>query len=184
MPELRQVTGLKQSDFERHAVWVGVHRTDYEMPWYEECDEATYRPWDGPLPVAAKDYILLVAATFELRDGTRYPGYFSPLGENWDEPPEPSTRRMTSLFGESSVAILGQQLPHIFAGGRQIRFWGGRHGVPADVRQFFYSAVGDRPENIFPIQFSADPGLATGIVTGRVDGFYRAPYKQMPVVEL
>jgi hypothetical protein len=32
---------------------------------------------------------------------------------------------------------------------------------------------GDGPEAIFPIRFSADPDLATGVVAGRVDGFYR-----------
>jgi hypothetical protein len=45
-------------------------------------------------------------------------------------------------------------------------------GVRADRRSAFYKALGKGPQAIFPIQFSA-PELATGVVAGRVDGFYR-----------
>jgi len=46
-------------------------------------------------------------------------------------------------------------------------------GVGTDRRTAFYDALGKGPEAIFPIRFSTDPDLATGVVAGRVDGFYR-----------
>jgi hypothetical protein len=61
----------------------------------------------------------------------------------------------------------------MFVGERRFRFWGGMFGVPADVQQAFYSALGKGVEAVFPLRFSAEPGLATGAVAGWVEGFYR-----------
>ncbi len=53
MPEvlLKQIQNLRPDDFEEHPVWVLCHIIDYDEPWYDDTDEETFRPWDGPLPV-------------------------------------------------------------------------------------------------------------------------------------
>lgn len=45
-------------------------------------------------------------------------------------------------------------------------------GVPLQERQAFYAALGKPPEAVFPLRFAV-AGLATGVVTGEVMGFYR-----------
>jgi hypothetical protein len=69
-PELKQSWDLSSDDFERHRVWIGVHNVDIGEPWYDLSDEAIYRPWNRSLPVTAEEGFVLVAALFELRDGS------------------------------------------------------------------------------------------------------------------
>ena len=191
-PELKQAGDLVKTDFELFPVWVNVHTADLGKPWYAECDEQTYRPWTDRLPVAAAGKMLLVTACFELKAGTRLPGFFSPVESGWDDAltrttSEGQTIRIRSFSerqGGSQLAILKLQQPHIFANEQRFGFWGGRRGISPEKRQAFYAAIGEPPENIFPIRFSADPKLVTGVVTGRLDGFYRSIAGQPPVVEL
>ena len=96
--------------------------------------------------------MLLVRATIELRDGSRYQGFVTPAFKQGD---------------------LGALQPQIFVGNSRYRFWGGMFGVRADERQAFYAAVSKPREAIFPLKFSADAGLATGVTAGQVEGFYR-----------
>jgi hypothetical protein len=42
--------------------------------WYEESDEEAFRPWTGELPADAPAGMLLVNATFELKDGSTIRG--------------------------------------------------------------------------------------------------------------
>lgn len=152
-PDLKQFGDLTREDFERHPVWVGCHTSDCDEPWYEDTDEETFRPWTGGLPANASAHMLLAKATFELRDGSRHPGFVTP-------DPDPGD--------------LGTQQPHIWAGDRAFGFWGGMFGVPAEERQALYSALGRKPDDVFPLQFSIEPGLATGTTNGEVKGFYRS----------
>jgi hypothetical protein len=151
-PELEQFGDLAAEDFDEHPVWVGCHTADYDEPWYEDTDEETFRPWTGNLPADASEGMLLVKATLELRDGSKHPGFVTPA-------PNPGD--------------LGTQQPQIFAGGRRFGFWGGVFGVPIEERRSLYAALGRKPEEIFPLRFSADPTLATGETSGEVTGFYR-----------
>ncbi|HEY7363183.1 MAG TPA: hypothetical protein VIE37_03670 [Methylomirabilota bacterium] len=151
-PELKQFGDLGPSDFERHAVWIGCHTADYDEPWYDETDEETFRPWSGPLPVDPSQGMLLVRATLQLADGTAVPGFVTPAFDAND---------------------LGTQQPQIFVGGRRFAFWGGVVGVPPRERHALYAALGKPPEAVFPLRFAAEPGLATGVATGDVAGFYR-----------
>jgi hypothetical protein len=191
-PELKQAEDLGVADFEQHPVWISVHTADYDMPWYEQCDEETYRPWIGPLPVLAKENIFLVSAEFKLKCGIFFRGFFSPVGDDWDEALTRTTtegrtikiRTFSERQGGSPAAILKLQQPHIFVNGQRFGFWGGRSGLPVEKRHAFYAAIGEPPESIFPIQFAADPALVTGIVAGQVDGFYRSIAGQPPIVEL
>ena len=151
-PELKQFGDLSPADFERYPVWIACHTEDSAEPWFNETDEETFRPWTGPLPVGPSDGMLLVRATFELHDGSHHDGFLTPA------------------FKEGEIGALH---PHLFVGDQSFGFWGGMFGVSADRRRAFYGALGKSPEAIFPIRFSADPNLATGVVAGRVDGFYR-----------
>jgi hypothetical protein len=151
-PELKQFGDLCSADFDRHHVWIACHTEDFAEPWFNDTDEETFRPWTGPLPVGPSGGMLLVRANFELHDGGRHEGFLTPA------------------FEEGDLATLQ---PHLFVGDKIFRFWGGMAGIRADERTAFYEALGKGPEAIFPIRFSTDPDLATGVVAGRVDGFYR-----------
>jgi hypothetical protein len=48
-------------------------------------------------------------------------------------------------------------------------------GVPKEVREAFYRALGKSAAAIFPFQISADPGLVRGGCTAEVNGFYKSP---------
>ncbi len=151
-PELKQFGDLTPEDFQHHPVWTGCHGGDSDEPWYDETDEETFRPWTGGLPAGPSEGMLLVRATLELRDGTRHNGFVTPS------------------FNEGD---LGTQQPQIFAGARRFGFWGGISGVPEKERQALYAALGKNPDQVFPLLFSVDPSLATGVTTGQVEGFYR-----------
>jgi len=151
-PELKQIDDLSSADFERHPVWIACHTEDFAEPWFNETDEETFRPWTGALPVGPSDGMLLVRATFELHDGSRHDGFLTPASKEGD---------------------LGTLQPHLFVSGKSFGFWGGMAGVRPDGRRAFYKALGKGQKAIFPIQFSTAPDLATGVIAGRVDGFYR-----------
>lgn len=68
-PLLRQAYDLTPEDFVRHPIWVQCHLVDYDEHWYEETDEATFRPWTGDKPVDPQRAIFLVRATMALAAG-------------------------------------------------------------------------------------------------------------------
>ncbi len=159
-PQLKQFGDLTFEDFERHPVWIGCHTADYDEPWYDNTDEQTFRPWTGELPADASKGMFLVKATLELRDGSRHTGFVTPSPN------------------KGNLAI---QQPQIFAGNQRFGFWGGIFGVPEAVRTALYSALGKSPDQVFPLGFSVDQGLATGVTAGQVDGFYRFTPRSLQV---
>lgn len=191
IPILKQLPDLTDADMAAHPSWVCGHTADYDEPWYDDCDDETYRPWSGALPASAGEEILLVRAEFTLACGACCPGAFHPAGVDWDEPLTRRTKgggtvrlqTISERHGGSPVAILRIHQPFLFLNGQQHHFWGGLRGVAQDRRQALYQAAGHPPEDVFPIRFSAEPGLVTGITAGQVEGFYRAPAGAVPVVE-
>jgi hypothetical protein len=180
-PEIKQIYELSLSDFQRYPIWVGVHNIDAGEPWYDACDEATFRPWTQSVPPVAKIGVVLVCATFKLCDGTIHQGYIRAISEDWDTPPNTRTmpngsevhyRRFSERYG-SPLAILGLQQPKIFVHGRPFSFWGGIRGVPVEQRKAFYAATGKATDQIFPIRFAGNATLITGILNGELEGFYR-----------
>lgn len=147
--ELKQFGELNAEDFQRHPVWIGCRTADYGKPWYEDTDEETFRPFTGALPVDQNEGMLLVRVVIELKDGSRYPGFIAP------------------------GSGLGAQQPQIFVDDRRFGFWGGMVGITERAQQELYAALEKGPDAIFPLRFFANPGLATGIVEGEVDGFYK-----------
>jgi hypothetical protein len=152
-PELKQYGDLTREDFERCPVWIGCHNADYDEPWYDDTNEETFRPWTDDLPADASKGMLLVRATIELRDGSRHPGFVTPSQNPGED--------------------LGTQQPQIFASDRRFGFWGGILGVRVEERQALYAALGKAADAVFPLRFAVDQSLATGNVSGEVNGFYR-----------
>jgi len=71
------------------------------------------------------------------------------------------------------IAWFGPRVIREVVDDRRFGFWGGMVGIPERAQQELYAALEKEPDAIFPLRFVADPGLATGIVEGQVDGFYR-----------
>jgi hypothetical protein len=150
-PTLRQFGDLVPQDLESSTVWVNCHVVDYDEPWYDDTDEETFRPWDGALPVDPSETMFIVCAKFELASGDSLPGFVTP-----------------QTPGDSDLGVMQ---PHLFTpAGRLAGFWLGMFGEP-DAQ--LYRELRSVGEPVFPIRFSALPGLSTGLSSGGLDGFYR-----------
>jgi hypothetical protein len=151
-PKLKQFVDLEASDFDRHPVWVSTHSVDYDEPWYDDddVDEETFRPWTKKMPVSPDDGMFLVRASFTTGDGVRYAGFLTP----------------------SARDDVGDLQPTILIGPRHVALWQGSVPGRALHRQSFYTALGKTADQLFPIRFTADPGLANGVVSGQAEGFY------------
>ena len=161
-PQLKQITDLSPEDIEQHPVWIGCTVTDYDEPWYDETDEGTFRPWKGNVPVSPSEGMLLIRATFRLNDGSLLSGFATPAFEADD---------------------LGTMQPNVFVNGRPFGFWGGMIGISQARRQTFYSSLGKSADQIFPLEFVADPTLTDGICAGKVSGFYKRSKDDSLLVE-
>jgi hypothetical protein len=191
-PEMKQEYDLSPADFGRHPIWVGVHNFDSDEPWYEQADEETFRPWTGPLPFAETRGFVLAAATFELADGTIYPGYCRSVGDHWDAPFEPlpmaegtpnkrqskavsKVQSWSSMHGGNQLSVLLLQSPIIFVSGHRYDFQLRIPSLRKSAIQSFYAAIGKKPSDVFPLRFAANSGLAAGVTSGKLDGFYSFP---------
>lgn len=186
-PEMKPFENLSQRDFERAKVWVYVRYHDQDEPWFEEADERTVRPWTGPLPFVCSSQFGFgfVSASFELADGTTYPGYFAPVREDWDTPLPPrkmkdgnftKPHQWSARRGGTPLSVLALHKPIIFLQSQPFDF-----RLRRDVErrkldiQNFYSAVGKPPHAVFPVRFEADAGLANGVIAGLMHGFFSFP---------
>ena len=99
------------------------------------------------------------------------------------------------------LGIMGEPMArNLLRGGCELRVWnrtssraavlvdeGALHaGSPADAvreaeRRQLYAELGKAPDAVFPLRFRAEPGLATGAVSGRVEGFYRSDRRDIRV---
>jgi hypothetical protein len=164
-PVLKQFSELTPADFSKHPVWVSVHGLDQDEPWYDETDEETFRPWPGSLPVGPEEGMLLVRAKLTLADGRAFQGFITPQYEG-----EPLS--------------LGRIQPQMFLpSGKRCDFWDGMFKRPDNDRQIIYVELGDDPKKIFPIEFSAEEGLATGQVSGSIPGFCWCPEGQVKIYQ-
>jgi len=186
-PEMKQAEDLTAVDFERYPLWVGVRQHDIDEPWFEAADEATYRPWTGTTPHVGRSPFssMLIAADFELADGSVYPGYFNPVGEDWDVPVGPRKMRDGSYAkplqwsarrGQTALSVLALHRPAIFAGHKTfgLQLLRRPEARKEGVRNF-YATLGKRPSEVFPLHFQARPGLTVGVCAGQMDGFYSFP---------
>jgi len=156
-PALEQFPDLSPAHFASHPAWVQCHSVDYDAPWYEESDEETFRPWTGPLPVRPDQGIMLVAAEFTLADGTRLLGFVTPAPTDAAHDPR----------------VLAIQQPQMFMpSGRRESFWDGVVARSAGELTRFYAELARPARQVFPIEFTADAGLATGLTSGTISGFY------------
>ena len=180
---MKQEYQLTAADFVRYPVWIGVHNYDSDEAWYDEADEETYRPWTGALPFAEKRGIVLVRATFELADGSTLPGYCSPRSEDWDVAPAPymtksgivTLRSWSATHGGTKLSLMALLNPSVFVGCDAVGFHLGAPSIRADRVRQFYSLIGKRPSDVFPVKFAADKKFATGIGSGQLDGLFYFP---------
>ena len=162
-PQLRQFGDLTPADFAVHPIWIGCHTADYDEPWYDDTDEETFRPWTGPLPVGPEEGMLLVRATMTIADGRSLDGFITPQHDG-----EP--------------LHLGTVQPQLFLpSGARTGFWDGMFKRSEARRQIVYDELGADPDSIFPIEFRAEDGLATGQISGSVPGFCWYPKDKIEV---
>jgi hypothetical protein len=164
-PLLKQFGDLTLSDFSQHPVWVNVHVIDYEEDWYNETDEETFRPWDGNLPADPSETMFLVKARLTLADGSEYDGFITPQQES----------------GEPD---LGTIQPCLFTkSGEIVWFWFGNFQPSQKDINGIYEKLSKNANQVFPIKFKAQDGIATGIVKGIIPGFCRCDKNSNIIVE-
>lgn len=186
-PVLKEQASLKPTDLEHYPVWVRVIDFDRDQAWFSEASERTYRPWDGILPLEPPSpfSFTVVKAAFRLSSGKYYSGYFNPVREDWDNSIPPRRMkdgtfteplRWSSRRGGSPLSILALHSPVMFVGENGCDFHL-RRDLRARERHVvdFYRAVQEKPDDVFPIDFSSDAGLFRGITSGRLEGFYSFP---------
>jgi hypothetical protein len=186
-PLLKDQCFLTEIDFRRYPVWVRVQDYDRDEYWFQDSTEQTYRPWDGLLPLEPDSQFpfVLLAASFRLSSGECYPGYFQPATEEWDTPLQPRNTKDGTFakplqwsvrHGGTLLSILALHSPVVFIGDKAYDFHLRRDPETRKKSVLdFYTAVGKRPDEVFPVEFSAAPALFRGIVSGRLDGFYTFP---------
>ncbi len=152
-PLLKQFGELTVQDFAQHPVWISVHGADEDEPWYEDCDEETFRPWEGALPISLDEGIVLVQATLTFADGTTVPGFITPQHDH-------------------RPLDLGIIQPQAFSPAGRHDFWDGMFQRSGELRASFYRDFRKTDSQIFPLTFAATQGLASGQTTGKVEGFY------------
>lgn len=157
-PLIKQFHELTAPDFSGHMIWVQVHSADGGRPWCEEVDALAFRPWSGELPVRPRHAYYLVSAVFRLADGRMSPGFVTPQAV--DDPQ-----------GEV-VCDLDAMRPHMLReGGGPIPFWLGRTEPDPRLLDLFYAEFVGTRARVFPIVFSAQPGVSYGVTSGRINGF-------------
>lgn len=72
-PLLKQDWEIRSSDLYEDPVWMCVHGHDENEQWYEDTDEATFRPWDVSVQ-ALRDRLLLVRVSMVLKNGHQHVG--------------------------------------------------------------------------------------------------------------
>ena len=154
-PLLRQFGDLRSQDFEDYPVWINCHVIDYDEPWYDDTDEETFRPWTKKLPVDPTT-MFLVKASLTLADGTNMSGFITP--QNPDD-----------LSGKADFGIIQPQI--FLPDDERVGFWFGIFAPSPEEVSSFYSALDKTQQDVFPIAFEANEGLATGITSGSILGF-------------
>ena len=158
-PHLKQAQDLTAADFEAYPVWINVHGLDEGEPWYEETDEATFRPWTGGLPASPSEGMLLVSATLQLADGATYRGIATPTFHDQVALPD----------------ALGYIQPQLFTPlGESVFFWLGMFPEREQINSAD-RALQRTPEQVFPATFWANEGLTTGLCAGEIPGFCSIP---------
>ena len=143
----KQIYELTLADFERSPVWEFAN----DEEGIEGQDEATVRPYSGPIPVGPDYGGAIVSAHFNLADGTGLRGYLTP-----------SYREMTGL---------GFIQPAIICDSGQIHFWFGVLRPPKEEIDNLLEKLGRKHHQVFPIEFSSEVEIVDGPVTGIIPGF-------------
>lgn len=140
----KQVYELTADDLRQFPVW--------EFALDEEGDdgqdEATIRPFPSEDIEDRLDGSLVVAATFELADGTCLPGYLTPRN--------------------SDARTLGDLQPQIITDRGQVMFWYGRCPLQTSIP---YEKLNRASNQVFPVRFQSLVGSEISKCVGEIPGF-------------
>lgn len=159
----KQVYDLTLADLSIFPAWEFALDEEGELGQ----DEATVRPCASIDQLGASDGGLVVAASFELADGTKLHGYVTPT--------------------TSDEFDLGTMQPIIITEAGQQGFW---HGILEPTQEEItaaYRRLGNKsaPE-VFPIHFTSNMPLRDGCACGEVPGFLvldAAPVRSVRVIK-
>jgi hypothetical protein len=140
----KQVYELTADDLQKFPVW--EFAIDEEGD--EGQDEATVRPFPLDQIDERLDGSIVVAAVFELADGTKLPGYLTPR----DDP----------------QLNLANVQPQIITPQGQVMFWHGRCPVQAEQS---YKMLDRESRTVFPIRFKTVVQIDNRDYSGEIPGF-------------
>lgn len=143
----KQVHELKPADLEQAPVWEFALDEEGEG----DQDEATVHPVAATRAVNPSEGLFIVGAVFTLADGTKMSGYLTP--------------------GVQGELDLGTVHPTIVTDEGQISFWRGVAQLGADHLARYYSMLGKKAHDVFPLTFASDVEIIGGPVSGVVPGF-------------
>jgi hypothetical protein len=146
MKARKQVYELTPTDLAATPVWEFALDEEGE----EGQDEATVRPFDGPLPLDPSDGMFVVRALFTLADGTSLKGYLTP-----------------AVQGDSTLPTVQ---PIIVTENGQAMFWLGAFPQP-NAPAKAYKTLGKAASEVFPLTYESDIPLVDGPVRGSLSGF-------------
>ena len=183
-PEMKRECDLAVADFVRCPVWIGVHNFDVDQPWYEEADEETVRPWTGKIPFNERRGSAIITAQFKLADGSVYAGYCHAVPANWDAPEITAGRNRgnqqralswSEMHGGNPSSLILLQNPVLFVADRSFDFQLRTRELRERQVQDFFALLQKKPSDVFPIQFNGTDGLASGIISSTIEGFFSFP---------
>jgi hypothetical protein len=147
MNRKKPVYDLTLEDLSCSPVWEFTHGEEDEE---EGQDEATVRPVDQLVSLDSQEVMCVAATRFALADGTVMHGFLSP--------------------GALQDTHLGRLQPTIITDRGQISFWFGIVQPTQEIMADAYSAMGRRPEHVFPISFSLAVSRSSPL-NGNIPGF-------------
>jgi len=153
MKTRKQISDLTLQDIMQYPSWeFALNEEDIEGQ-----DEQTVRPYLYSPPLNPNNAYLVVRASFRLSDRTVFKGIIKPV----------------QLDGSIMKPLLPIDLfPVILTDGGRVDFWYGMMKPPINEISTNYTIMGkENPLDVFPIQFSSDVDIATGIFEGTLEGF-------------
>jgi len=144
----KQVYDLTPRDLEMDAVW----ELALDEEGYEEQDEATVRHFTVDTTVYPSVGMLIVSATFTLRDGSTRKGYLT-----------------LPFQGDSSIGVVK---PVVVTEQGQVPFWLGVFAPTSEQLAGYYERLQGDEDSTFPIHFQSDLPSTHGPISGTIAGFY------------
>ncbi len=143
----KQVYDLVNEDFDIFPVWEFCFDEESE----EDQDEATVRPYTGPIPLDSLSGMFVMKAKFTFANGQSVRGYvYSPVQ------------------GDSSIDTLQ---PTVITASGQVSFWHGMIKPKRERLDEYYTMLNMNADSVFPLAFESLIDVLDYDVSGIVDGY-------------